>query len=88
MSAVDRIVGSIMSQSSMIVRFKPQEQYSVHTPAEPQVQFTARIYSQRYENNCQRWRATYHPQACELEWIGRHLVDMEVDCRKIAIPTV
>jgi hypothetical protein len=86
MSAIDRIVGKMMSQSSMIVRIRTQRRQAVHTPAQPEIQFPPRIYPQRYENSCQRRCATYHPQACELEWIGGHLVDVEVDCSKIAIP--
>jgi hypothetical protein len=87
MSAIDRIVGKMMSQSSMIVRIRIQRKHAVHTPAQPEIQFPPCIDPQRYKNSCQRRRAAYHPQAGELEWIGGHLVDVEVDCNKIAIPT-
>lgn len=86
MSATDSMVGKMMSQSSGIVRLGFPHSYVVHTPAQPQIQLPPRVDPQRYENSCQRWHATYHPQAGELEWIGRHPVDVEVDCSKIAIP--
>ena len=71
----------------MVVSIKTRRKHAVHTPAQPEIEFPSRIDPQRYEDSCQRRRATYHPQAGELKWIGGHLVDVEVDCSKIAIPT-
>ena len=88
MSAIERIVGKMMSQSSVdLVRMLIRLESTVHTPTQPQVQLAPCVDSQRYEDSCQRRCTVYHPQTSELEWIGRHLVDVEVDCSKIAIPT-
>ena len=74
MSAIDKSVGMIISQSSAVtVRHAPQGEFTVRTPAQPQVQLPPCIDPQRYKNSCQRWRAIDHPQAGELKWISRHL---------------
>lgn len=88
MSAIDKIVGRMMSQSSVDVNTTSVYKIAVFTPAQPEIQFPPSVNPQRYEESRQRRRAAYHPQAGELEWIGGHLVDVEVDCSKIAIPTV
>lgn len=85
---MDRTVGRMMSQSSSYtVSDELQSACPTHTPTQSQVQLPPCIDPQRHEYSSQCRSAIDYPQAGELEWIGRHLDDLEVSCSKIAIPT-
>lgn len=53
MSAIERTVGTIMSQSSVVtVRLDSQYERVVRTPAQSQIQLSPRVDPKRYKHDC------------------------------------